>query len=554
MSTGLLLLAVVVVTLMLVAGAVEPARRGRRRSSTRGRRTFYASRRPPSWHGPTPAQLLDQVAEPADLLRLKWWQFEHVVAEVMRRIGFEGVTVLNSRGADGGIDIRATWRGQAIVVQVKHLRRNEFARIDSVRAFAHRTVQVGAVAGYFVTTGNFGSTATREAAACRPPVHLLDGNDLWRWVTQARPRPVPVAAAQVPARAPDPAARVASQLARLVGLGCVVLALGACGIGAIANLAGEKGAPPVVDAAAATQARSAASSYWERNEKAWIAGDAAGLAELYSGPGLEIANADLAMKTGNHPDRYPRPFRSATIYMPDRHGSTKWFYAAIAYMAVNQDGASLNYSPPPVGVLFVRDGTAWKAYARDVALPGLPMTFSLRPPDWYPLALPQSSGPYIADADAIPEQLAGYEAALAAGQKPETVFPTTFNNYPEAALAVPVMQAQQATLKRSFEVVGDRFRYSASDGSQVVLFSIRRTVAASPARAGACLLQAPLGPRTVSDLVPPGSYAQLTAVQDSFVAVGVPRRSGDATVGRQLVTITGIGRDVAYQATKGSCR
>lgn len=530
-----------------------------------------ADHRPPAWHGPSPAELLDRVASPTDLQRLKWWQFEHVVGEILARIGYDDVVVLNARGADGGVDIKANWRGQAVIFQVKHLRTSEFAPIDTVRAFAFVTQRVGAVAGYFVTTGQFGRTAAEEAARSRPPVHLVDNQGLWRWVEQARragvrgAAAVPVLRSQVPGGVAAAGWHGADTL-RMVGLASLLLVLGLCGLGAVGAAIAPRasvGARPYEASSAApttsipvSDAKAAVKEYWDRNEVAWVAGDAKALPQLYAGPGLDRAIANMAAKSGDHPGKYVRPFKSATVFLPAAASGNQWFIASIQYVVVNQDGVGLGYSGPPVTALFVRDAEDWKVYARDFPAPGLPAATSVfgGTPDHFVLPSPQPSAPFIADADATPAQLVAYETALSAGQKPESLFPTTYGNYPEAAVKTSVFPGNQAIVKATFEVSGRTFRYTGADGSQEVIFEVRRSVKAAAAKATGCLYQPSSGTFTVSDLVPAGNYAEISAVNLATVAISVPRRSDNPAIGRQLVGVAGAGRDVSYQATKGSCR
>ena len=341
----------------------------------------------------------------------------------------------------------------------------------------------------------------------------------------------------------------------------MALFLGICALVTFATAARPASSGSSVVAGISVQeAQAAAKSYWDRSEQAWIAGDSSALPALYTGPGLERAKVDLVMKTGNHPDRYPRPFRSVVAYLPESAGSPRWFLVQISFTPVNQDGVGVGYAGQPVLALFVLDEGVWKVYARDFTAPALPQQVigfgSV--PDHYSLPAGKPSAGYVADASTIEQQFIDYENALSRGQKPDGPFPTTYGNYPEAAARVPIYPAGSGSGTSSFELMNDGFRYTGADGSQVALFTVKRSVTASPAKPGACLSQ-PTGASlsylyTVSDLIPPGNYAQISSVQLSTVAVSIPRRSNDPSGGRQLVSVAGAGRDVSYQAVKGSCK
>jgi hypothetical protein len=94
--------------------------------------------RPAEWVGPTPAELFEQTTSWDQLYPIKWWQFEHLVAETFRRLGFESVEVVNgTQAGDGGIDIRMSHQGAACIAQCKHSEADEYVPIDKIRALAH---------------------------------------------------------------------------------------------------------------------------------------------------------------------------------------------------------------------------------------------------------------------------------------------------------------------------------------------------------------------------------------------------------------------------------
>ena len=105
--------------------------------------------------------------------------FEHVIAELLRRMAFESVSATRYSG-DGGVDVSATWacRGvlrQRVVVQVKRTRRNVGQRV--VREF--RGALDHDERGLLVSTSGFQPSAARLAeAANKKPIALLGGEQL----------------------------------------------------------------------------------------------------------------------------------------------------------------------------------------------------------------------------------------------------------------------------------------------------------------------------------------------------------------------------------------
>jgi len=113
------------------------------------------------------------------LLKMRWEEFEELIARMLAEMGFEEIE-MTGRGGDGGIDVRATLVvGEAIrtrmAVQVKRWKRNVQAPVvQQVRGSLGAHEQ-----GLIVTTSDFSPGARREAA--RPdaiPVALMNGEQL----------------------------------------------------------------------------------------------------------------------------------------------------------------------------------------------------------------------------------------------------------------------------------------------------------------------------------------------------------------------------------------
>ena len=142
--------------------------------------------RPKEWEGPTPAELFDLTTTWARLYPIKWWQFEHLVAETFKRLGFDDVRVFDGAlSGDGGVDIHMSYQGAPCIVQCKHHEADEYVQIDRLRAFAHVAEREKAT-GYFVTSGKVGVTARKAMSQADPQVFVVDGEWLWKWIGRAR--------------------------------------------------------------------------------------------------------------------------------------------------------------------------------------------------------------------------------------------------------------------------------------------------------------------------------------------------------------------------------
>lgn len=145
-----------------------------------------ASRRPTQWTGPSAEELLARIVSRHDLQPITWWQFESVVAEMYRRLGYSEVVVVGSSGADGGVDIKMRRGSEVCVVQCRHLRPRERVKLESVRAFAFVAQKHRADRAIFVTTGLFSPPAQLTAAESPVPMSLVDGEACWNLVRECR--------------------------------------------------------------------------------------------------------------------------------------------------------------------------------------------------------------------------------------------------------------------------------------------------------------------------------------------------------------------------------
>ncbi|MDD2609961.1 MAG: restriction endonuclease [Giesbergeria sp.] len=163
------------------------------------------------------AELLQQVtANPAaDALDdITWQEFEVLVGEVFRRLGYQ-VEETGGGGADGGIDLILRRNGEKFLVQCKQWKAFRVS-VEVVREMFGLMTAKGADGGFVVTSGRFTKPAIEFAQGRN--LSLIDGPALLQWLhqTQAkeifRQRPaqtVPVAQTP-PAAVPTPPRRAAA--------------------------------------------------------------------------------------------------------------------------------------------------------------------------------------------------------------------------------------------------------------------------------------------------------------------------------------------------------
>lgn len=149
-------------------------------------------------------QLLQQVtANPAaDALDdITWQEFEVLVGEVFRRLGYQ-VEETGGGGADGGVDLILRRNGEKFLVQCKQWKAFRVS-VEVVREMFGLMTAKGADGGFVVTSGRFTKPA-REFAQGRN-LSLIDGPALLQWLHQTKAREIfdqrkaqPVPVAQTP--------------------------------------------------------------------------------------------------------------------------------------------------------------------------------------------------------------------------------------------------------------------------------------------------------------------------------------------------------------------
>ncbi|WP_436408134.1 restriction endonuclease [Burkholderia cenocepacia] len=116
------------------------------------------------------------------LKALDWRQFERLVAEAYRRLGYR-VRVTGQGGADGGVDLILTRGTEKVIVQCKQWQSTSIGA-SVVREMFGLMAHHKATAVAIVCTGKF----TRDAAtfAAGKPIELVTGNALAELVESVR--------------------------------------------------------------------------------------------------------------------------------------------------------------------------------------------------------------------------------------------------------------------------------------------------------------------------------------------------------------------------------
>jgi HJR/Mrr/RecB family endonuclease len=103
------------------------------------------------------------------LLTMHHTEFEHFIAKVFSLKGYEANVTPPS--GDGGKDVILKKNGQLTVVECKRYNSPKVTRPD-VQKFHSAIIDMNAIEGYFVTTGQFTKPATEYVT--NKPIHLID--------------------------------------------------------------------------------------------------------------------------------------------------------------------------------------------------------------------------------------------------------------------------------------------------------------------------------------------------------------------------------------------
>jgi restriction system protein len=154
----------------------------------------------------TDAKRLDAQQSLDTIRTLPWREFELLLAEHFRRLGYH--VEITPDGADGGIDLILQKDGRLTLVQAKQWR-TERVGVTKVRELFGIQSARRAAESILITSGRF--TPEARAFADESGVRLIDGEQLeplileWRR-NNTKPRPAPAAPTAAPPRpAPTPA-------------------------------------------------------------------------------------------------------------------------------------------------------------------------------------------------------------------------------------------------------------------------------------------------------------------------------------------------------------
>lgn len=139
---------------------------------------FFGAAVVAAFRGRERAKLLDVQYDLNSVKALDWRQFERLVAEAYRRLGFR-VRVTGQGGADGGVDLILTRASEKVIVQCKQWRSTSIGA-SVVREMYGLMAHHKATAVAIVCTGKF----TRDAAtfAAGKPIELVNGEALAKLV------------------------------------------------------------------------------------------------------------------------------------------------------------------------------------------------------------------------------------------------------------------------------------------------------------------------------------------------------------------------------------
>jgi restriction system protein len=124
----------------------------------------------------------DQQTSLEDIRKLSWQQFQIIVGEAFRRLGYR-VVENGGGGADGGIDLVLDREGQRFFAQCKQWKVLKVG-VKPIRELAGVMSAKGVRDGFFVTSGTYTKEA-REFAE-EAGISLVDGDSLGRMVREIK--------------------------------------------------------------------------------------------------------------------------------------------------------------------------------------------------------------------------------------------------------------------------------------------------------------------------------------------------------------------------------
>ena len=128
-------------------------------------------------------KLFETCADVESIRRLHWKQFETLVAETLRRVGYRVVEQRRSL-SDSGPDLIASSAGETLLVRCEH-RRSATVGMATVRELKESIVAEGVGEGAIVTSGTFSAEAIAFAAGTS--IQLIDGPQLEKLILSLPP-------------------------------------------------------------------------------------------------------------------------------------------------------------------------------------------------------------------------------------------------------------------------------------------------------------------------------------------------------------------------------
>ncbi|ONC41633.1 hypothetical protein AQ914_18260 [Burkholderia pseudomallei] len=142
-----------------------------------------------AWRADSRGRLLDSQRNLNSLRSLSWREFERLVGEAYRRLGYV-VDVVGQGGADGGVDLVLMRPGEKVLVQCKQWRANSVGA-SVVREMAGLMLHHQASGVKIVCVGKF--TRDARAFADGKQIELVSGDDLLRLVRSVQRSSLPAA-------------------------------------------------------------------------------------------------------------------------------------------------------------------------------------------------------------------------------------------------------------------------------------------------------------------------------------------------------------------------
>ena len=130
--------------------------------------------------------LLEGQQDIDSLRKISWREFEDLVGEAYKRKGY--VVTETTSGADGGVDIILKKGGEKLLVQCKQWRMVKVG-VKVVRELYGVVAAEGASGGVVISSGTF--TQEAQAFARGKPLELIDGNELFKIITEVQKKQRP---------------------------------------------------------------------------------------------------------------------------------------------------------------------------------------------------------------------------------------------------------------------------------------------------------------------------------------------------------------------------